>query len=81
MLLEKDPITVPFEIKAIMREPAEEESPALYELRIMHVCKERKATFECQKSWNRCPWCSSRMPQKIRRVFTQADAVAGKEDR
>jgi len=75
VLLPTDSLETTFDIVAIMREPAEDDAPALYELRIMHACRELKTRFEIGKTWKRCPWCSSKVPEKLHRIFIQPDAA------
>jgi len=72
VIAEHDLLETAFEIRA-WEAGVSAVGERLHRLRLMHLCavKERGIETEMDLSWVRCPWCSKRIPERIRRIFRQ----------
>jgi hypothetical protein len=73
VLLKNDPMETAFEIVAVREEQFED---GIYQLRLVHACAVKEPEggekrLDLDLSWVRCPWCSKRVPERIRRIFRQ----------
>lgn len=74
MIRMEDELATPFEIRATFHNHLigdDGEGIDLHVLTLVHGCEKKAGEIVLALDWVRCPYCSKRVPERIRRIFKQ----------